>query len=148
MTSRLSMVGVPLLFLLPSHDGQALFCSWDLNLTHAGYGGALGHVEGQQPERVLFAVGLYRPPDRVPAGAARGQGRPVAERAVVSFERSEHHAALFRLVAVVEQVAGHEPNVPPRPPPRHRGTTLSRTLMFLRPVIETSARLRDLRPCV
>src|SRR5262249_28295531 len=88
-------------------------CSWDLNLTDAADGGALGHVVRQQPERVLFAGGLHRPPDRVAAGAARGQGRLVAKRAVVSFERGEYHAALLRLVAVVEQVAGHEPTVPP-----------------------------------
>jgi len=42
----------------------------DLNLTDAGDGGALGHVERQQPEGIRFAVGLDRPPDLVPAGAA------------------------------------------------------------------------------
>jgi hypothetical protein len=35
-------------------------------------------------------------PPRRPAG----QGRPVAKRAVVSFERGEHHAALVRLMVV------------------------------------------------
>src|SRR5215472_9239830 len=107
--------------------------SWDLKLTDARDGSAFGHVERQQPERVVFAVGLDRPPDLVPAGAARGQGRPVAQRAVVSFERGERHAALVRLVAVVQQVTGHEPTVPPHPPPRHRGITLSPTLIFVCP---------------
>jgi hypothetical protein len=32
----------------------------------------------------------------------------------VSFERGEYHAALVQLVTVVEQVAGHKPNVPQR----------------------------------
>src|SRR5215470_15033217 len=76
--------------------------SWDLDLTDAGDGGALGHKERQQSERVLFAADLHRPPDRVPAGAARGQGRPVAQGAVVSFERGEHHTAFVRIVAVVQ----------------------------------------------
>src|SRR5512146_833099 len=57
--------------------------SWDLNLADEGDGGALGHVVGQQRERVRFAVSLDRPPDLVPAGTARGQGRLVAKRAVV-----------------------------------------------------------------
>src|SRR5215472_2795299 len=86
--------------------------SWDLHLADLGDDGAFGHVERQQSERVVFAVGVDRPPDRVPAGAARGQGRLVAQRAVVAFERGEHHAALVRLVSVVQQVAGHEPTVP------------------------------------
>src|SRR5215467_5751077 len=60
--------------------------SWDLNFADVGDGGAFGHVVRQQSERVVFAAGLNRPPDRVPAGAARGQGRPVAQRAVVAFE--------------------------------------------------------------
>src|SRR5215470_18530805 len=101
----------------PSSDGSSGGCaprSWDLDLADAGDGGALGHVVRQQPERICFAVGVDRPPDRVPAGAARGQGRAVAKRALVPFERDEHHAALVRLVAVVEQVAGHEPNLPSR----------------------------------
>src|SRR5215472_17025559 len=63
--------------------------SWDLHLADLGDGGAFGHVERQQSERVVFAVGLHRPPDRVPASAARGQGRPVANRARVSLERSK-----------------------------------------------------------
>src|SRR5690349_15587283 len=66
--------------------------SWDLNFADAGDGGACGHVERQQSERVFYAVGLDRPPDRVPAGTARGQGGPVAQRAVVAFERGEHRA--------------------------------------------------------
>src|SRR5215470_338382 len=88
--------------------------SWDLNLADEGDGGALGHVVRQQAERFFFAAGLDGPPDRVPASAARGQGRPVAKRAVVSFERGEHHAALSWFVPVVEQIAGHESNVLPR----------------------------------
>src|SRR5215469_5379768 len=60
--------------------------SWDLNFADTGDGGACGYVVRQQGERVVFAVGLDRPPDLVPAGAARGQGRPMAQRAVVSFE--------------------------------------------------------------
>jgi len=46
----------------------------------------------------------YRHPPftRSRAGAARGRGRPVAKAAVVSLERGEHHAALARLVAVVQ----------------------------------------------
>src|SRR5215468_7650999 len=64
--------------------------SWDLNFADAGDAGALGHVERQQSERFVFGVGLHRPPDRVTAGAARGQGRPVAQRARVSLERGEH----------------------------------------------------------
>ena len=79
-----------------------LLLLWDLDLADAGDSGALGHVERQQPERVFFAAGLDRPPDRVPAGAARGQGRLVAKRAAVSFERGERHATLRRLVTMVQ----------------------------------------------
>ena len=49
---------------------------------HGGCGGALGDVGGQQRERVLFGRRLDRPPDRVPAGAARGERRLVAKRAL------------------------------------------------------------------
>ncbi len=43
-----------------------------------------------------------------------GQDPVVAKRVLVSFERGEHHAVLVQLVPVVEQVVGHESNVPPR----------------------------------
>ena len=49
-------------------------------------GGAFGDVGRQQPERVDVGAGVHRPPDRVPSGAARGHGRSVAQRAVMSLE--------------------------------------------------------------
>jgi hypothetical protein len=49
----------------------------------------------------------------VAAGAAGREGRPVAKRAVEPFERGEDDAALIGLVTVVEQVAVHEPSLPP-----------------------------------
>ena len=58
---------------------------------------------------------------------------------MVSLERGERHAALVWLVAVVEQVAGHEPSLPPRRPGWHRRITLSRTLSFPRHPALTSA---------
>jgi len=88
--------------------------SWDLDLAHARCSGALGDVAGQQPERVLFGCRFDRPPDRVPAEAARRQGCPVAKWTSVSLEGGEDDAALIRLVAMVEQVAGHEPSLLPR----------------------------------
>ena len=54
----------------------------DLHLAHAGRGGALGDVVGKQSER-LFAFAARRPPDRVAAGAARGEGRLVPKRAAM-----------------------------------------------------------------
>jgi len=50
----------------------------------------------------------------VPAEAARRQGCPVAKWTSVSLEGGEDDAALIRLVAMVEQVAGHEPSLLPR----------------------------------
>ena len=90
------------------------------DLAHARGGRALGDVERQQRERVLLARGLDGPPDRVPAGAARGERRPVAKRASVPFEGGEDDAALVRLVVVVEQVVGHADD-PAAPRPRDIG---------------------------
>ena len=81
--------------------------SWDLDLADARDGVALGHVERQQPERVLFAHGVDRPPDLVSTKAARGQRRPMAKGALVSFERGEHDTAVVLGVMVVEEVSGH-----------------------------------------
>jgi hypothetical protein len=86
--------------------------SWDLDLTDAADRRALGDVVGKQPERLLFGVRVNSPPDRVPAGAARGQGRTVAKRAVESFERGEDDAALVRLVAVLKQIPRHRSSLP------------------------------------
>jgi hypothetical protein len=76
--------------------------SWDLHLADAADGRALGDVGGEQPERFGFALGFDRPPDRVSAGAARGEGWTVAKWALVSSERGEDDSALLRLVAVLE----------------------------------------------
>jgi hypothetical protein len=96
--------------------------SWDLNLADARDRGALGDVERQQPERVLFAINVDRPPDRVAPGAARGQCHVVPKRALVSLERSEDDAALVRRVTVVKQVGRHAPSLP-RPAFPHIGAT-------------------------
>src|SRR5512133_2617588 len=81
--------------------------SRDLDLADGRRGRPLGDVERQQPQSVLFALGLDRPPDRVAARAARGERSSVAKWALVALERREHDAALARLVMVLEQVTGH-----------------------------------------
>src|SRR5512132_1996410 len=81
--------------------------SRDLDLADGRRGRAFGDVERQQPQGVLFALGLDRPPDRVAAGAARGERSAVAKWTLVAPERREHDAALARLVMVLEQVTGH-----------------------------------------
>lgn len=97
---------------LPLPSGL-LVRSWDLYLADAADGRALCDVVGEQPERVRFGLRLDRPPDRVSAGAARGERRPVAKRALMPLERGEDDAALMRLVAVLEQVLGHGSSLPP-----------------------------------
>jgi hypothetical protein len=82
--------------------------SWDLDLADTADGRALGDVVGEEPERLLLGLGLDRPPDRVSAGAARREGRAMTQRAPVSLEGGEDDAALLRVVAMLEQVAGHE----------------------------------------
>src|SRR3954451_19130628 len=81
--------------------------SWDHDLAHASDRRALRDEERQEPQRVLLAGGLDRPPDRVAAGRAGGQRRAVAERALVALEGGERDAALVRLVAVLDEEAGH-----------------------------------------
>ncbi len=68
----------------------------------------------QQPERVVFARGVDRPPDRVAAGVAGCERRSMTERALVPLERREHDATLVRLVAVLQEVTGHASSLPPR----------------------------------
>ena len=117
---------VPVLFrglVRPAQSGRdrGLGCvrwgpaqSWNLDLADVCDGCALRDVERQQPERVLLAVGLDRPPDPVSAGGAGGERRVVAKRALVSFERGEDDAALVGRVTVVKQVTGHTVNLPRR----------------------------------
>src|SRR5512134_2714410 len=87
--------------------------SWDLDLADGCRCRALGHVGRQQPQSVFFALGLDGPPDRVAAGAARGERFLVAKWTLVALERGEHDAALARLVAVLEQVTRHGSSLPP-----------------------------------
>src|SRR5438094_1681527 len=91
--------------------------SGDLHLGDPGRGGARGHEERQQRERVLRRRGIDRPPDRVAARSARGERAAVAQRAVVAAERGERDTALVRLVAVVDQVARHAMSLAARPRP-------------------------------
>ena len=94
--------------------GSWVLLSWDVDLTHARGGRTLSDVAGQQPERVLCGRALDRPPDRVTAGAARGECRQVTKWAFVPLERGENGAALMGLVVVVEQVLGHATRLTPR----------------------------------
>src|SRR3954447_21642735 len=88
--------------------------SRDHDLTHASDGRALRDEERQQPQRVLLAGGLDRPPNRVASRRAGGQRRAVAERALVALEGSERDAAVVRLVAVLDQEARHATRLTPR----------------------------------
>ena len=62
------------------------------------------------------------PPDRVPAGAAGRDGGLAPERALVAAEGGEDDSALVRLMAVVEEEAGHVASLAPHGPP-HIGAT-------------------------
>jgi len=53
--------------------------SQDVDLADARNGGALRDVQREQPKRIGFGLGLDRPPDRVSAGAARGERWTVAK---------------------------------------------------------------------
>jgi hypothetical protein len=75
---------------------------WDVDLVNAGDGGALGDVWREQLERVLFAFGLNRPPNRVSTGAAGCKCGLVTERARKSFEGGEDDAALARLMTMLK----------------------------------------------
>ena len=61
---------------------------------------------------MTLRLGFNCPPDLVSAGTARRERVPTAKRALVAPEGGERDAALARLVAVMEQVAGHGSNVP------------------------------------
>ena len=61
---------------------------------------------------MTLRLGFHCPPDLVTAGTARRERVLTAQRALMSLESREHHTALARLVAVVEQVAGHASNLP------------------------------------
>jgi hypothetical protein len=79
----------------------------DLDLVHARDIGSLRDVRRKQAERVLFGLGFYRPPDRVPARPARRERGLVAKWALMAFEGGEDDAALPRLVMVLEQKLRH-----------------------------------------
>ena len=80
----------------------------DLDRADPGRGGALGEVERQLLERLLFASRFHDPPDRVPAVRAGGERLLTAQWALLALERGERDAALLRLVLVVKEVAEHE----------------------------------------
>src|SRR3954447_20800788 len=88
--------------------------SRDHDLADASERRALRDEERQQLQRVLLAGGLDRPPDRVAAGRAGGQRGAVAERALMALESGERDAALVRLVAVLDDEAGHMARLTPR----------------------------------
>ena len=92
-----------------SRAGAVRCGSWDLDLAHAGDGCALSDEEGQELECVRFCCGIHGPPDVVSARAAGGERPSVAEWTLFAFEGGECEAALVRMVAVVKEVAGHEP---------------------------------------
>jgi hypothetical protein len=94
--------------------GSWLLLSWDVDLAHARRGSALRDVGRQQLERVLYGCAFDRPPDRVAAGAARGERRAVAKSAFVPPEGGKDDTALVRLVVVVQQVVGHAARLPLR----------------------------------
>src|SRR4051812_9070418 len=87
------------------------------DLAHRRDRWALRDEERQQPPRVPPARGLDRPPDRVAAGRAGGQRRAMAEVTLVALEGGECDAALVRLVAVLDDEAGHAARLTPRPHP-------------------------------
>src|SRR5690242_3910004 len=87
-------------------------CSWDLDFADARDGRAPGDVGRQEPQGVVLARRVDRPPDLVAAGAARRQGQLVPERADVSLERGEDDTTLVRRVAVLEQVSRHAASLP------------------------------------
>jgi hypothetical protein len=72
----------------------------------------LGHVEREESECTAFRLGFHCPPDLVTAGTARRERALPAKRALMALESGEHYAALARLMAVVEQIAGHASNLP------------------------------------
>src|SRR4029450_1547771 len=82
--------------------------SRDVDLADARRGGALGGIGRQKAERLLFGCGVDRPPDGVTARTAGGERHLVAKRALASLEGGEDDPALVWLVAVVEQVTGHD----------------------------------------
>src|SRR5512136_473999 len=83
---------------LISHPDLALR---DVDLVHARDGGALGDVWREQPQRLRFARGVNRPPDRVPARTARRERGAVTEWTRVSFEGGKDDPALARLMAML-----------------------------------------------
>src|SRR4051794_4347399 len=81
--------------------------SRDVDVGHAHDCGAGGDIWREQAERVRFALGLDRPPDRVVAREARGDGGLMPEWADVASEGGEDDGALVRLVVVLEEELGH-----------------------------------------
>ena len=107
-----------------AHGADRAVASRDVDLVDARRRGALGEEVRQESECFVGAGRLHLPPDRVPAEGARGQRRAVAERARVPPEGGERHAALVRLVTVLEQEAGHGSQLARQPPARHQGAPL------------------------
>ena len=70
-----------------------------------------------------------RPPDPVVSVDARGERRAMAQRARVALEGGECDAALVRLVAVMDEVAGHASRLAPIPHPDIGRAPRSRTLI-------------------
>src|SRR4051794_14539206 len=91
--------------------------SRDDDLGDPSGGRALRDEERKLSQRVLLAVGLDRPPDRVATDRAGGQRRAMAEGTLVALEGGECDAALVRLVAVLDDEAGHAARLTPRPRP-------------------------------
>jgi hypothetical protein len=74
---------------------------WNVDVVHARDRGACCDVRRKLSKRFRFAFRFDPPPDRVPAGAARGEGRLVAQRTVVPPERGEDDGALVRFMAML-----------------------------------------------
>src|SRR5919112_5832118 len=80
---------------------------WNGDLGHAGSGAALKDVIRQQSQGFSRVAGVHRPPDRVPAVAACGEGNLVAKRAGTSSEGGEHGPTLVWLMTVVKEEESH-----------------------------------------
>src|SRR3712207_1022325 len=98
--------------------------SWDPHLRDPGDRGAGGHEVRDESERLVLVRGFDAPPDDMAARLARRERGAVAQAAVEAVEGGEDHAALVRLVAVLDEEARHAQHAATRGAPRHRANSL------------------------
>ena len=99
--------------------------SWDLDFSDLDCSRTLGDKGGQKRERVLGALRVDEPPDRVAAEEARRYRRLVTQRARVSLEASKRDAALARMMLVEKEILGHAFHGGGLRAVRHQGSTRS-----------------------